>query len=107
MGDVQSGTDGRGPSNPAPSRRRSGRRSGEDCPGPRSFGPPLVAVDGKSSLPVMASLAFGEARLGLVTRQGLTSYGQAVSAAWAPQDARAVNADYWTDFLSDDPDRDT
>ena len=111
MGDVQSGTDRRGPPKEPGSTRRNGHRSGQHWPAsePRSFGPPLVAVDGMSTLPVMAPLAIGEADLALAPRQAQaqagTSYWQAVSAARARWDVLTANADYWTGFLSDDPDR--
>jgi hypothetical protein len=60
-----------------------------------------------STLPVMAPLAIGEAGLALAPRQAQagTSYWQAVSAARARWDVLTANADYWTGFLSDDPDR--
>ena len=104
MADAQSGTDRRGPSQELRSKTRTG--DGHHCLGhfptsePRSFGPPLVAVEGMSALPVKASLAIGEAGVELVTRQALavTDYWQAVSAARAPWDVLAANSDYWTHF---------
>jgi hypothetical protein len=67
---------------------------------PRSFGPPLVAIDGMSALPVKASLAIGEAGLDLLRRQtqAVTDYWGAVSAARAPWHVFEANAGYWTRF---------
>jgi hypothetical protein len=70
-------------------------------------GPPPVAVDGMSTLPVMASLAIAEASIALVTRQAhaVGNDRRATSAARMPRDVLTANADYWTG-LSDDPDGD-
>lgn len=88
------------------SRRRT--RNGPQCghlptSEPRSFGPPLVAVEGMSSLPMRTSLAVGKAGFALATRQAqaATDYWQAVSAARAPWDVLRAHTDYWTRLLSD------
>jgi hypothetical protein len=58
-----------------------------------------------STLPVKASLAFGEAGIELVTRetQAVTDYWQAVLAARAPWEVLAANTDYWTHFYRNIP----
>lgn len=107
MAEAQSETYGRkplkarGPSKDARPRARHGdgpRWGHWPASEPRSFGPPLVGVDGMSVLPVKASLEIGEANLDLFKRQAqaLTAYWQAVSGARTPWDIFAANTNYWT-----------
>ena len=106
MADVQSRSDRpnpsreRRPSNAARSGAQPGR--GPACghwpvTEPRSFGPPLIGIDGMSALPAKASLAIGEAGFDLLRRQtqAVTDYWEAVSAARAPWHVFEANRDYW------------
>jgi hypothetical protein len=107
MADAQSRTDRPHPSKargPSKDARSGARRGSEPVCGrwpvtePRSFGPPLIGIDGMSALPVKASLAIGEAGLDLFRRQtqAATDFWGAVSAARAPWHVFAASTDYWS-----------
>lgn len=65
---------------------------------PRSFGPPLIGIDGMSALQAKASMAIGDAGFDLFRRQtqALADYWESVSAARAPWHVFAAHSDYWT-----------